>query len=494
MAFQGRSRDTIRDQLLADWSAEYTARGYTLLISEGSPSWMLANSLAATQELLEAQAEQNARDILPDQASTEALNRHGYVDGVERRPATPARYTVTVTGTNGTYPLVGLSMVAPDGNVYDVSSTSVVIALGTGTVSVQARIAGASGTRSTGDVLTWTTAPAGINPTGVIATEINPGIDRETDASYADRIIDRRRERPGSGNRSDWRDWVRSYIGLPIDDAFVYPLLEPPASVPGVGTEGVLGCVSVVAVGPAQGDSTTNTRIVGGTPGATLSLVKSYIEGDVTDEGVATAVGIQLRPVTIDPANYTVEAANVSPTVVTMAVTVNSANAYQWSGTMTVVSGTTTTLVVSGDQTANAGLRALVFVGTGNVRGGYQFVTLGAAVFGGVNTTFSQTGAQQLLGAPSGTVYPASLNYPSIRLAVLNLFDALTPGDTATPSRWPAENSIISPQIARLVPSRIVAAVQDVVGVISVTVSNPASILTPTTKSIITLSTLTVTP
>ena len=212
------------------------------------------------------------------------------------------------------------------------------------------------------------------------------------------------------------------------------------------------------------------------------------------DEGVATAVGIQLRPVTIDPANYTVEAANVSPTVVTMAVTVNSANAYQWSGTMTVVSGTTTTLVVSGDQTANAGLRALVFVGTGNVRGGYQFVTLGAAVFGGVNTTFSQTGAQQLLGAPSGTVYPASLNYPSIRLAVLNLFDALTPGDTATPSRWPAENSIISPQIARLVPSRIVAAVQDVVGVISVTVSNPASILTPTTKSIITLSTLTVTP
>jgi len=60
----------------------------------------------------------------------------------------------------------------------------------------------------------------------------------------------------------DWQAWVLSYTGTPISEAYVYPLLQPPAATPGNGTEGVLGCVTVVAVGPAQGDSTTPTRIV----------------------------------------------------------------------------------------------------------------------------------------------------------------------------------------------------------------------------------------
>ena len=50
----------------------------------------------------------------------------------------------------------------------------------------------------------------------------------------------------------DWQAWVLSYTGTPISEAYVYPLLQPPAATPGNGTEGVLGCVTVVAVGLAR--------------------------------------------------------------------------------------------------------------------------------------------------------------------------------------------------------------------------------------------------
>ena len=46
---------------------------------------------------------------------------------------------------------------------------------------------------------------------------------------------------------ADWQAWVLSYTGTPISEAYVYPLLQPPAATPGNGTEGVLGCVTVVA-------------------------------------------------------------------------------------------------------------------------------------------------------------------------------------------------------------------------------------------------------
>ena len=141
--FVGRSRDTIRDELLAYLRAEYTANSRTLLTSRGSDAYLDASSLAVVLEGLEAQAEQNARDILPDQASDEAVARHGYVYGVDRRTGVAARHTVTVTGT----PLATITIPSgsafswTDGTLYAVTSTSVTLSgVGSGTVSASATI------------------------------------------------------------------------------------------------------------------------------------------------------------------------------------------------------------------------------------------------------------------------------------------------------------------------------------------------------------------
>ena len=95
MPYTGRSVADIRDSILADWSTAYTQLGRSLLIVEGSPAYLWASAIAIQLQGVEAQAEQIARDILPDEASDASLLRWGAVYAVERRPATAAEITVS---------------------------------------------------------------------------------------------------------------------------------------------------------------------------------------------------------------------------------------------------------------------------------------------------------------------------------------------------------------------------------------------------------------
>lgn len=494
MSFTGRSRDTLRSNLLGKWASEYSSIGYTLLTARGSDAYLWASATAVMLEGLEAQAEQVERDILPDQASSGALDRHAFVDGLTRRAGFTARHSVTVTSAiAGTYTInAGTRMAYSDGTLYIVEDASVVTSGGSpsGAISVRAVEPGVATTRTTGDTLTFSTAPTGLNSTGTVASTIRAGTDAESDSSLAERIIAHRRERPGSGNRADWREWVKGYTGTEITEAYVYPLLSP------AGTPSTPGTVTVVAIGPAQGDSVTNTRIVptddaSTRPGATeLTRIEDYIEGDRLADGtsISSAPSDALRPVAITPGNYIVQEIAVSSQNVVMTVTVTRANAAQWPGTMTVVSATASTLVVSGNQTANANKTAIVDIGTANYRGGFKKFTLGAGVFGGVNTTFTMT--DSAISTATGTVYPAVGNFDTIRTAVLAYFDALGPGDTSPASRWPTEDD---GGRATLYRTALAAAAIDVSGVLSATVGTPAADVTPAAKTVVTLGSLRIT-
>lgn len=496
MAFTGRSRETIRSELLAAWAANYAARGETLQTSAGSDAYLMASAFAVQMEGIEAQAEQTALDILPDTASAEALDRHAFVDGIARRSGFTARATVTVTSgvaTTFTIP-AGTRMSFSDGTPYIVESASVTTSGGSpsGTITVRATEAGIAGTRVIGDVLTFATAPSGLNSTGTVASVLRQGTDAESNEDIAARIIARRRERPGSGNRADWASWVEAYTGTEIAQTFVYPLLAPPVSFPGAGTPSTPGCVTVVAVGPAQGDSTTNTRIVpvadagAGTAGAQLTRIEDYIEGDRLPDGtdVSDTPNDPLRPVTVTPGNYSVEAIAVSAENVVVDVVVSYANILQWSGTMTVSSATSSTLVVSGDHLDKVGFRIIANIGTGNYRGGYKLFTLGAASFDGFVTTFAMTDAT--IATATGTVYPGHGNFNAMRTAALGYFDALGPGDTSPASRWPTEDDTSR---ARLYITALAAAINGAEGVLSAETTTPAADVSPAAKTVVTLGT-----
>lgn len=497
MPFVGRSRETIRSELLASWAANYAALGLTLQTSLGSDAYLMASAFAVQMEGIEAQAEQTALDILPDTAGAEALDRHAYVDGIARRAGFTARHTVTVTGAAATTYTIpaGTRMSASDGTPYVVESASVVTSGGpaTGTITVRAVEAGATGTADVGDVLTFATAPTGLNSTGTVASTLRDGTDAESDESLADRIISRRRERPGSGNRADWASWVEAYTGTEIAQTFVYPLLAPPASYPGAGTPSTPGCVTVVAVGPAQGDSVTNTRIVPtddvsarGTPGSELTLIEEYIEGDRLPDGtdVSSTPNDPLRPVTVTPGNYGIEQITTTSRDVVMDVIVSFANILQWSGTLTVSSATSSTLVIAGDQLDKVGFRIIVNIGTGNYRGGFKLFTLGAGSFDGFFTTFTMSDAT--IATATGTIYPGHGNFNAMRTAALAYFDALGPGDTTPASRWPTEDDTSR---ARLYITALAAAVNGAEGVLSATTTTPASDVSPAAKTVVTLGT-----
>jgi len=489
-----RTAAEIRDALLSYWSAEYLANGENLLTAPGSDAYLMASMIAIVQNACDVQALQVSRDILPDQASNGAIERFGYVYGIARQTAVAARLTVTVTGTPSatiTIP-VGSALAWTDGTLYRCTSTSVTLSGGgSGTINVTATTTGLTTTRAVGDVLTWQSAPAGLNPTGTVAGITTAGDDAESYQDWALRIIGRLRERPASGNRADWAAWVEAYTALDIVSVYVYPLTQP------LTGAAVLGCVTVVAVGPAQGDSITNTRIlgVGNVPGATLTEVHDYIEGTRTADGLVTATGTQLRPVTMSAGDYTVDAIDVAPQSVVMSVTPNSANAYAFGFTATIdASSTATSLVLVGNYTTGASNLAntpvLVDVGNTYYRGGYYRIVLPAGVFAAGNTTFDLTAAP-LPAAPTGTLYPPPGNWSDLRTAIFAYFDSLGPGDTTPPRRWPSEDNGARATVYR---SALVAAAMAVPGVLSASVTTPGTDVAPLARQVVTLGNFLVVP
>lgn len=502
MAYTGRTREEIRASILAHWSAEYAARGLQLVTARGSDAYLLGGGFAVELEGLEAQAEQTTRDILPDQASEEVLERHGYVFNVPRLSGDRASHTVTVTSSvAGTYLIpVGTQMAFTDGTLYDVDSPSVVTSGGSpsGTISVTAVDPGTAGTRAVGETLTFVSAPTGMDSTGTVLATVTEGSDEESAAEWALRIVERLRDRPASGNRADWRDWIRAFTATEIEDAYVYPLLAPPASYPGAGAPDTPGTLTVIPIGPAQGDRVVNTRIVpydnasGRTAGVHLDVLHEYIEGNVGTDGASANV-YQRRPASLPEGNYSIEALTEStPEDVVVDLVVTDDNAPAWAGTLTVVSATSTTLVVSGDQSAMSGRTALVNIGTSNVRGGYKLFTLGTGVYSGGsgNTTFAITAQADIATAvASSLVYPAPGNWSALRTAAFAYFDALGPGDTSPASRWPQEDV----QARATVYRTALAAALMVPGVLSASTTSPASDVTPAAKAVVVLGTFAVT-
>jgi hypothetical protein len=487
MAFNARTRAEIRDALLADWSARYQQLGKTLLTIQGSDAYMLAEALALELEGLEAQALQLTHEILPDEASTEFLDRHGSVDGVARVHAVAAVLSIEISGTpNATVTFGSSVLVSTAGLRYTPSSaTKLLDGAGKGTLNFTCTTAGTTGNQADLAVLTWSSTPTDANPTATVQSTVTAGADAELDAAYATRIVQRRQERPASGNRADWRQWVRDCTG--VLDAYVYPLLHPSL---GAGT---LGAVTVLGVGPVQGDSTTNTRVL---DGSKLTDIAAYLEGtkDPLGNTLAAAAQKMLRPVTMAAGDYAIEAVLTSSQNVDATLVMASAYAFPFTGTMTeeaTVGSTTTVLYVNGDQTAKNGKAVLVKVGTSNIRGGYQMITLPNGTFGGVYTTFNLT--TPLVAAPvaSSTVYPAPPNWPQIRAAVFAYFDSLGPGDTSPAARWPGEES---QGRATLYRSALAAVLIDglgddypVTGVLSASVGTPAGDVAPAAKTVVTL-------
>ncbi|MDP1960870.1 MAG: baseplate J/gp47 family protein [Reyranella sp.] len=172
-----------------------------------------------------------SRQLMPDTADAEHLDRWASVWAVARKAAQAASGPVTLTGTDAAVAPEGSILQRGDGRDY-VTTADATIAGGVATVTVEAVTAGAAGDALAGVALTFVSPVAGVATAAVVAAGgLTGGLDQELDAALRGRLLDRIQVQPRGGAINDYSRWALEVAE--VTRAWVYPEID------GLGTVGV---------------------------------------------------------------------------------------------------------------------------------------------------------------------------------------------------------------------------------------------------------------
>lgn len=170
-----------------------------------------------------------ARQILPDTADAEWLERHASLWGVTRKAATAAAGTVSITAGAGVTVPAGTVLQRPGGGDYTVTADVAAVG-GTAVATVQAAAVGAASNLPAGARLTVVSPVPGAQSTAIVV-DVSGGADIEADADLLARLLGRIRRPPHGGAAADYVAWALEVPG--VTRAWVYPYHQ------GVGSVGV---------------------------------------------------------------------------------------------------------------------------------------------------------------------------------------------------------------------------------------------------------------
>ncbi len=188
-----------------------------------------------------------ARQIMPDTADADYLERHAALRGITRKPATTATGNVTFTGAPGSAIPAGTAVSHVASGLSALTDALAVIGP-EGVVTVPCRAAAPGAVRDyAGETVLAVSTPSGVQPQALLT--LSGGTDAESDAELLARLLDYMRNPPGGGNAYDYRRWAMAVPG--VSAAWVYPLRR------GVGTVDVAilsaqGLPSAELVGAVQ--------------------------------------------------------------------------------------------------------------------------------------------------------------------------------------------------------------------------------------------------
>lgn len=162
-----------------------------------------------------------ARQVIPDTAEAEYLERWARLYALERKAPQAAAGTVTFAGIDGTVIPSGTRLVRADGALFE-TQAGATIASGTASVAVRAVAGGAEGNADAGTALRFVVAIAGVNNAATVAAGGLAGGDAaETDAALRARLLARIQQPPQGGAASDYVQWALAVPG--VTRAWVYP-------------------------------------------------------------------------------------------------------------------------------------------------------------------------------------------------------------------------------------------------------------------------------
>lgn len=177
---------------------------------------VLADAQAALSHLVLRYIDWLARQLLPDTAEGEWLDRHGDIwlvnaDGsTGRKSATLATGTVELTGTPGITVPAGSQL---ERDVTYETTEEVIIGTGPTPVAVRALDPGAAGNLESGDTLSFVAAIAGVDGEATVIS-LTGGVDDETDEQLRARILQRIQNPAMGGAEADYVTWALAVPGV----------------------------------------------------------------------------------------------------------------------------------------------------------------------------------------------------------------------------------------------------------------------------------------
>lgn len=184
---------------------------------------------AGTAHLLYGRLDWSFRQLFPDTAEGEFLERWAGIWGVQRREASRAKGTATWPANPLTAIPTDAVVTRGDRERYHVT-TGASVSEGLITVALQAEEFGAGGNADPDVQLTLATTVDGVSPLGrVDYPGIAGGADRETDAMLLLRLLARIRLPPRGGTATDYIAWTMEVPG--VTRAWSYPLENGPGTV-----------------------------------------------------------------------------------------------------------------------------------------------------------------------------------------------------------------------------------------------------------------------
>lgn len=184
--------------------------------------YVLAMALAGLVHGLYGFLEYMFRQVFPDTAEAEYLDRWASIWGVIRKAAAKATGITQATGTNGSNIASGTELTRSDGRRFKTTALGT-ISGGIANLSVEAVEPGLDGITANGSLLTFVSTPSGVNSvTTVQSPGLSGGTDIETDESLLQRLLDRIQTPPQGGSAEDYVTWALEVPG--VTRAWCYPL------------------------------------------------------------------------------------------------------------------------------------------------------------------------------------------------------------------------------------------------------------------------------
>jgi uncharacterized phage protein gp47/JayE len=155
-----------------------------------------------------------SKQIFPDQAEVEFLERWASIYGLERNPATFAQIQIDVTFTAAATVSAGTIYQRTDQTEYTVNAD--IVAVGAGVVQgiVTASVAGSGPNIDDGETLSLQSPIANVDTDATVDSTVVEGEDEETDEALRQRLVDRIQQPPAGGKVSDYIAFAKDVSGV----------------------------------------------------------------------------------------------------------------------------------------------------------------------------------------------------------------------------------------------------------------------------------------